>query len=152
MRIAPERGVDGGEVDVQEGHVHARLARDPAPRTPGLRQLAVGCCVAEWGQYRIRKWVPKRATSGPSEVPKCCIGRMSERETVVELPLAADSCPCVEKLRTVLPLTVGIRDGVLQFLVCEGAVPQGAQLRAAGRRGAWWHLCAPRAAWKALPI
>jgi hypothetical protein len=36
---------------------------------------------------------------------------MSERETVVELPWAADSCPCVEKLRTVLPLTVGIRDG-----------------------------------------
>ena len=35
---------------------------------------------------------------------------MSERETVVELPFAADCCPCVEKLRTVLPLTVGIRD------------------------------------------
>jgi hypothetical protein len=30
---------------------------------------------------------------------------------VVELPFAADSCPCVEKLRTVLPLTVGIRAG-----------------------------------------
>jgi hypothetical protein len=30
---------------------------------------------------------------------------------VVELPWAADSCPCVEnKLRTVLPVTVGIRD------------------------------------------
>jgi hypothetical protein len=36
---------------------------------------------------------------------------MSERETVVELPFAADCCPCVEKLRTVLPLTGGIRDG-----------------------------------------
>jgi hypothetical protein len=42
------------------------------------------------------------------------INRMSERETVVELPFAADCCPCVEKLRTVLPLTVGIRDGVVQ--------------------------------------
>ena len=41
---------------------------------------------------------------------------MSERETVVELPFAADSCPCVEKLRTVLPLTVGIRDGVVQLV------------------------------------
>ena len=34
------------------------------------------------------------------------------RETVVELPFAADSCPCVEELRTVLSLTVGIRDSV----------------------------------------
>jgi hypothetical protein len=32
---------------------------------------------------------------------------VSERETVVELPFAADCCPCVEQLRTVLPLTVG---------------------------------------------
>jgi hypothetical protein len=39
---------------------------------------------------------------------------MSERETVVELPFAADWCPCVEKLRTVLPLTVGIRDSAVQ--------------------------------------
>jgi hypothetical protein len=38
---------------------------------------------------------------------------MSERETVVELPFAADRCPCVEKLRTVLSLTVGIRDGAV---------------------------------------
>jgi hypothetical protein len=30
---------------------------------------------------------------------------------VVELPFAADCPPCVEKLRTVLPLTVGVRDG-----------------------------------------
>jgi hypothetical protein len=30
---------------------------------------------------------------------------MSERETVVELPWDADRCPCVEKPRTVLPLT-----------------------------------------------
>jgi hypothetical protein len=53
---------------------------------------------------------PKRTTSGPSnhraEESKCCINRMSERETVVGLPWAADSCPWVGKLRTVLPLTV----------------------------------------------
>jgi hypothetical protein len=30
------------------------------------------------------------------------MNRMSERETVVELPFAAGGCPCVEKLRTVL--------------------------------------------------
>jgi hypothetical protein len=48
--------------------------------------------------------------------------RMSERETVVELPWAADCCPCVEKLRTVLPLTVGIRDGVVRLgpTMCRG--------------------------------
>jgi hypothetical protein len=33
---------------------------------------------------------------------------MAERETVARLPFAADCCPCEEKLRTVLPLTVGI--------------------------------------------
>jgi hypothetical protein len=36
---------------------------------------------------------------------------MSECEPVGELPWAADCCPCVGKLRTVLPLDVGIRDG-----------------------------------------
>jgi hypothetical protein len=41
---------------------------------------------------------------------------MSERETVVELPFAADCCPCVEQLRTVLPLTVGIRDGAVHLV------------------------------------
>jgi hypothetical protein len=41
---------------------------------------------------------------------------MSERETVVELPFAADCCPCVEKLRNVLPLTVGIGDGAVQLV------------------------------------
>jgi hypothetical protein len=33
------------------------------------------------------------------------MNRTSERETVVELPWAADSCPWVWKLRTVLQLT-----------------------------------------------
>jgi hypothetical protein len=48
---------------------------------------------------------------------------MSERETVVELPWAADCCPCVEKLRTVLPFTVGIRDGVVHSVsTLSGAV------------------------------
>jgi hypothetical protein len=41
---------------------------------------------------------------------------MSERETVVELPWAADGFPCVEKLRTVLPLTGGIRDGAERWV------------------------------------
>jgi hypothetical protein len=36
----------------------------------------------------------------------------SERETVVELPFAADCCPCVEKLRTVLPFTVLVSETV----------------------------------------
>jgi hypothetical protein len=44
------------------------------------------------------------------------MNRMSERETVVGLPWAADSCPRVGKLRTVLPLHVGIRDGVVQLM------------------------------------
>ena len=34
---------------------------------------------------------------------------------MVELPWAAGCCPCVEKLRTVLPLPVGIRDGVVHL-------------------------------------
>ena len=39
---------------------------------------------------------------------------MSERETVAELSFAADYCPC--ELRTVLPLTVGIRDGAVRLV------------------------------------
>jgi hypothetical protein len=35
---------------------------------------------------------------------------------VVELPFAADCCPCVEKLRTVLPLPVGIRDSAVHLV------------------------------------
>jgi hypothetical protein len=37
------------------------------------------------------------------------MNRVSERETVVRLPFAADCCPCAEKLRTVLTLTVDIK-------------------------------------------
>ena len=47
---------------------------------------------------------------------------MSERETVDELSFAADCCPCVEKLRTVLPLTVGIRDGAVQLVLTHQRV------------------------------
>jgi hypothetical protein len=43
---------------------------------------------------------------------------------VVELPFAADSCPCVEKLRTVLPFTVGIRDGAVQLVSTLGSPPR----------------------------
>jgi hypothetical protein len=46
---------------------------------------------------------------------------VSERETVVELPWPADCCPCVEKLRTVLPITVGIRDGMVQLVSTLGS-------------------------------
>jgi hypothetical protein len=51
--------------------------------------------------------------------------RMSERETVVELPWAADSCPWVGRLRTVLPLTVGIRDGAVQLVLTHQRVRGG---------------------------
>jgi hypothetical protein len=40
---------------------------------------------------------------------------------VVELPFAADCCPCVEKLRTVLPFSVGIRDGVVHLVSTLGS-------------------------------
>jgi hypothetical protein len=41
---------------------------------------------------------------------------------VVELPFAADCCPWVEKLRTVLPFTVGFRDGVVHLVSTLGSV------------------------------
>jgi hypothetical protein len=47
---------------------------------------------------------------------------MTELRDVVELPWAADSCPRVEKLRTVLPLTVGIRDSAVQLVSTLGSV------------------------------
>jgi hypothetical protein len=50
------------------------------------------------------------------------MSRMAERETAVRLPFAADSCPCVEKLRAVVPLTVGIRDGGVQLVSRGGWV------------------------------
>jgi hypothetical protein len=55
------------------------------------------------------------------------MNRMSERETVVELPFAAECCPCVEKLRTVLPLTGGIRDGVVWCSWCPPSLAPSSQ-------------------------
>jgi hypothetical protein len=46
---------------------------------------------------------------------------MSERETAVRLPFAADCFRCVEKLRTVLPFSVGIRDGVVHLVSTLGS-------------------------------
>jgi hypothetical protein len=40
---------------------------------------------------------------------------------VVELPFAADRFPCVEKQRTVLPSTVGIRDGAVHLVSTLGS-------------------------------
>jgi hypothetical protein len=60
------------------------------------------------------------ATSGAkprAEESKSDINRMfSERDTVVELPSAADSFPWVGQLRTVLSVTVGIRDGAVHLV------------------------------------
>jgi hypothetical protein len=83
----------------------------------------------------------KKPVNEPTSIPnhsaeesKYCINRMSERETVV-LPkvVPADSCPCVEKLRTVLPLDVGIRDGVVHF-AGRGVRPLGHEAHRRGRR------------------
>ena len=46
-----------------------------------------------------------------------------------ELPFAADKCPCVEKLRTVLPVIVGIRDGAVQMVSTLGSVVPGVRDR-----------------------
>jgi hypothetical protein len=40
-----------------------------------------------------------------------------QAETVVGLPWAADSCPWVGKLRTVLPLSDVIRDSAVQLVL-----------------------------------
>jgi hypothetical protein len=63
------------------------------------------------------------------------MNRTSERETLVELPWAAGSCPCVEKLRAVLPFTVGIRDGVVHLVPTLGGVIGGAASTRNGRAG-----------------
>jgi hypothetical protein len=85
----------------------------------------------------------KSALSGPNHEPRSpnveLIGFQSVR-AAVELPWAADSCPCVEKLRTVLPLTVGIRDSAVPLVLTHRRRGRG-QLRALallghGRAGA----------------
>ena len=53
----------------------------------------------------------ENASSGPNREPRSQnVKRMvSERETVVERPWAADSCPCVVEAAFVFPVTVGIK-------------------------------------------
>jgi hypothetical protein len=69
------------------------------------------------------------STAGPNREPRSqkviLIGRQ-RRETVVRLPFAADCCPCVAKLRTELPFSVGIRDGVVQLVPILGGVVSSA--------------------------
>jgi hypothetical protein len=53
---------------------------------------------------------------------------LSERETVVELPLAADCCPCVvEAANRVTRDCVGTRDGVVQLVSILGGVVSSAR-------------------------
>ena len=67
------------------------------------------------GQLWDRENGKLRATTGPNH--RAVILNGCQAETVVGLPWAADSCPWVGKLRTVLPFTVGIRDGVVQLVL-----------------------------------
>jgi hypothetical protein len=62
---------------------------------------------------RTHRVLVSHTAAGPNRQPrsqKVCV-KSRDTETVIEIPFAADCCPCVEKLRTVLPFTVGIRDG-----------------------------------------
>jgi hypothetical protein len=72
------------------------------------------------GIYRIRKWAPC-STSGPSDYRAEGSNRFnmakSKLRQLVRFPWAADSCPWVGKLRTVLPLN----DRVIR----DSAVPLG---------------------------
>jgi hypothetical protein len=49
-------------------------------------------------------------------------------ETVVGLPWAADSCPWVGKLRTVLPLTDVIRDSAVQLVLTQQRARVGSKV------------------------
>ena len=51
---------------------------------------------------------------------------------MVELPWAAGCCPYVKKLRTMLPLTVGIRDGAVQLVSILGGVVSSARAELGG--------------------
>ena len=48
---------------------------------------------------------------------------------MVKLPSAADRCPCVEKLRTVLTIIVGIRDSAVQLVSTLGSDQEGVSPR-----------------------
>jgi hypothetical protein len=78
----------------------------------------------------------KSTLAGPNREPRSQNVKwmLSERETVVSLPFAADRCPCVEKLRTVSPLTVGI--GTRQRGGRDGLRRCTRRWRAAGRSAA----------------
>jgi hypothetical protein len=65
--------------------------------------------------------VHRRRTRSPNVE---LIGCQSARQWS-SFPFAADRCPCAEKLRTVLPFTVGIRDGVVQLVSILGSVVTG---------------------------
>jgi hypothetical protein len=74
----------------------------------------------EGGLYRIGKWPIKRhlRTIRPqSRGVKKVVLNGCQAETAVELPFAADCCPWVGKLRTVLPLKNRdvIRDSAVQL-------------------------------------
>jgi hypothetical protein len=105
-----------------------------APMLCGFSQHASRFLMSD-GVIWIRKWGQLSATSGPSdhraEESKCYITRMLT-ETVVGLAWAADSCPWVGKLRTVLPLTVGIRDSAVQLLLAHE------RWGICRRRRRWW--------------
>jgi hypothetical protein len=70
------------------------------------------------GQLWDRENGQLRATTGPNH--RAVILNGCQAETVVGLPWAADSCPWVGKLRTVLPFTVGIRDSAVQLVSVVG--------------------------------
>jgi hypothetical protein len=81
---------------------HGRAHLLPAPGGAERSRAAVSA----WGPCRMRKWAPC-STSGPSdcraEESNDLKGKVKVDRQLVGLPWAADCCPCVEKLRTVLP-------------------------------------------------
>jgi hypothetical protein len=68
-------------------------------------------------------------TSGPDHEPRSpkhvLIGFQSVRQWLAFLGLLRYRCPCVEKLRTVLPLSVGIRGGAVQAVSTLGSLEAG---------------------------
>jgi hypothetical protein len=113
-------------------HESSAAKKNESPRAPPVSTLAASsACVRglagdEWiGKEPIKSQL--RATSGP------------KRETVVELPWAADRCLWVEKLRTVLPLTA-LRG------VCDKA-----PARVGTGRGARRAPSSPTARWQRRP-
>jgi hypothetical protein len=79
----------------------------------GSRVTRAPARVAHVGHLLERERANQETASGPNREPRRSnvelIGCQSVRQ-VVELPFAADCCSCVEKLRTVLSFTVGIKE------------------------------------------